>query len=108
MEPWLLQAALAALIAVVGYLLRQKDEEQAKSIALLFKKHDEDSERLNRFELRIAQEHYIKPELDNKFEKLENAFKHGFETLGGKFDNLAGVIVAHVAREDARDENRQK
>lgn len=91
---------------MVGYLLRQKDEEQAKSIALLFKKHDEDSERLNKFELKIAQEHYIKPELDVRFEKLENAFKQGFETLGSKFDKLTEILVTHVAKEDARDDNK--
>lgn len=108
MEPWILQTALLCLIGVVGYLLRQKDVEQAKSIALLFKKHDEDAERLNKFELRIAQDHYIKPELDARFTELRQTIKESFDTLGHKFDKLSEVLVAHIIKEDSRDDNRQK
>ena len=108
MEQWILQALLAALVAVVAYLLRQKDEEQAKSIALLFKKHDEDVEKLKVLELKVATDHYIKPELDAKFDKMETTFRLGFESLGSKFDKLTDILVAHVAKEDARDDPHKR
>jgi type IV secretory pathway VirD2 relaxase len=92
-ENWVIQSIIAILLGIVAYLLRQKDVEQGRSIALLFKKHDEDADRLNKFELRIAQEHYIKPELDARFDKLETAFRHGFETLGNKFDKLSEALI---------------
>jgi hypothetical protein len=98
MEPWLIQTSILCLVGVVGYLLRQKDVEQAKSIALLFKKHDDDVTRLNDFELRIAQNHYIKPELDTKFNKLETTIKESMDSLGSKFDELSGILLKHLLK----------
>lgn len=100
MEPWMLQASILGLLGIVGYFLRQKDAEQARSIALLFKKHDEDVERLNQFELKIAQNHYVKPELDNRFERLETAIKTSMDGLGNKFDELSKLLIAHLIKED--------
>jgi hypothetical protein len=105
MEPWMLQAFIIGLVGVVGYLLRQKDVEQAKSISMLFHKHDEDAERLNRFELRIAQEHYVKPELDSRFEKLETTIKEAMNGLGIKFDELSKLLIAHIIKEDNRKDH---
>lgn len=108
MEPWMLQAFIVGLVGLVGYFLRQKDDEQGKKIDKLFAIHDRDVEKLAALELKIASDHYIKPELDAKFEKMEATFRTGFETLGHKFDKLSDILIAHVAKEDRKDENRQK
>ncbi len=103
MDPWMLQAFILGLVGLVGYFLRQKDAEQGQKIDKLFQIHDKDVEKLAALELKIASDHYIKPELDAKFDKMETTFRVGFETLGGKFDKLTEILVAHVAKEDAKD-----
>ena len=102
MEPWMLQALILGLIGLIGYFLRQKDTEQAKSIAILFHKHDEDALKLQQLELRIANEHYIKPELDSKFDKLDNTIKSMSDSLGHKFDKLSDILIAHLVKEEGK------
>lgn len=95
-------AGILGLIGIIGWFLRQKDEQQAKSIALLFQKHDDDAANLANLRLEIAKEHYLKHELDARFLSLEHTFKTGMSDLGAKFDRLSEVLVNHVTREDAR------
>lgn len=101
-----LELAILGVIAVAWYLLRQKDARQQrdmeamqayteKQLTLLFVKHDEDVKRLADLELRIAQNHYAKTELDNRFEKLELSFREGFREIGGKFDRLSELLLAN-------------
>ncbi len=90
------------LITVVGWLLSNKDAKQAREIEILFKKHDEDAAALAALRIEIAKEHYLKHELDDRFRSLENAFKDGMRDLGNKFDNLTGILVEHVRKEDAK------
>ena len=99
MEPWLIQTGILCLVGIVGYLLRQKDAEQSKSIELLFKLHDKDAERLNQFELRIAQNHYAKPELDAKFNEMKVAIKESMDSLGHKFDELSSILLKHLLKD---------
>ena len=110
-----LLAALGCLFTVLWYLLRQKDDNQERkinenaatskkelldlesqiqtSVALLFKKHDEDEKALNSFELQIARTHYIKDELDVKFNKLELSFKESFKEVQIKLDKVIDILV---------------
>ena len=87
---------------VVWYLLRQKDDQQAEAIALLFKKHDEDYAELQALKLQIASQHYVKGELDDKFDRLESAFRSGFAELGAKFDRLGETLVQHIQHEESK------
>lgn len=82
-----------AIAAVLWYLLRQKDAAQEKKIDLLFTKHDDDAQRLAELELKIAANHYIKPELDAKFDRLERSIREGMHELGGKFDRLSEALI---------------
>ncbi len=91
-------AGVFGMVAVIGWFLRQKDEQQAKAIALLFQKHDEDVDALSDLKERIAREHYVKGELDARFQRLEDAFKTGFHELGAKIDKLADAMMAHLTR----------
>lgn len=101
-DPKVLSALVLALVGVVGYLLRQKDVEQALQIKLLFKKHDDDVERLAALELRIAQDHYRKIDLDPKFDRLERSIRESGAELGIKFDALSAALLRHIEKEDAR------
>lgn len=86
------------VLGIIGWFLRSKDEAQAKQIALLFIKHDQDAEALSELKERIAREHYVKGELDARFQRLEDAFKTGFHELGAKIDKLADAMVAHLSK----------
>jgi uncharacterized protein HemX len=94
--------SISGVGTVLWYLLRQKDEQQAEQIKLLFKKHDEDAEELRKLQLQIAQQHYVKGELDVKFDKLEGAFRDGFSALGAKFDELGRALMQHIQQEESK------
>jgi hypothetical protein len=110
MEPSTILSILGVLIVpVIGYLLNKKDTAQEKEIeelkktsSLLFKKHDDDVAALQALQIQIAKEHYLKHELDSRFQSLEMAFKEGMRDLGHKFDKLTDILVAHVTQEDNR------
>lgn len=105
---------LGSIFSVIGYLLRQKDNEQGKQIqavkeesanrdakqdtqiALLFTKHDADVAALQELRLQIARDHYHKEELDARFTRLEAAFQKGFDDLGKKFDRLSDALLQHM------------
>lgn len=86
------------VLGIIGWFLRSKDEAQAKQIALLFVKHDQDAEALADLKERIAREHYVKGELDARFQRLEDAFKTGFHELGAKIDKLADAMMNHLSK----------
>jgi len=86
------------LIGIVGWLLSNKDAKQSKEIDLLFKKHDDDAAALAALRLEIAKEHYLKHELDTRFQSLESVFRIGMNDLGVKFDKLSGILIDHVTK----------
>ena len=90
------------LLVVLWYLLRQKDVAQQKAIDLLFSKHDEDVGELQNLKFQIAKSHYDKPELDQKFDRLETAIQEGMRDLGSRFDRLSEILVKHVTKEESR------
>ncbi len=98
MPDWLIQGGILGLVSIVMWFLREKDEAQAKQIALLFLKHDQDADALADLKERIAREHYVKGELDTRFKRLEDAFTHGFTELGAKIDKLADAMMAHMLK----------
>lgn len=73
---------------------KQRDDN-----AQLLAKHEVDVRELAELRERIAREHYVKQELDNKFDKLERAFTDGFKDLGVKFDRLSEVISRRPGEE---------
>lgn len=79
-------------------------EFHAKQIALLFVKHDDDVERLRGLEMRVGTEHYNKPEIDAKVERIEATLRQGFgemsadiKAMGARFDELTKQLVALAA-----------
>jgi hypothetical protein len=94
-------AILSGLWAVTWSLLKRKDEQQEKAIlelreqtVMLFKKHDDDSARLDEFKLEIAKYHYTAPQLDTRFDKLDISFQQGMNELGTKLDKLTDTLIS--------------
>lgn len=97
------------IVPVITYLLDKKDTAQEKEIAalqetcrLLFKKHDEDAAALGLLQRQIDKEHYIKPELDARFQSLETTFREGFTGLRTEFKELANILIVHIAKSDSK------
>ncbi len=85
------------VVALLQYLLAQKDAKQAAEIAKLFELHDRDVIELQNLRLHIAGKHYEAQTVDAKFDKLENAFNQGFKNLGDKFDHLSETLLEKLA-----------
>lgn len=103
MTPYL-DIAVSVVVGLIAYLLRQKDLQQQqqilelrsdaeKQVALLWQKHDQDAKDLSDLRLHIASQHYVKTELDSRFDKMELAFQHGFQDIGAKLDKLNDILV---------------
>lgn len=88
---WILGVAIAA----IGALLQNKDSAQAKQIALLFIKHDEDAAALQLLRERIAGNHYERQTIDARFEKFEISLKDGFADLGSKLEKLTETVTQY-------------
>ncbi len=94
----LINLGVTGVAVVLWWLLRQKDAKQEEAIKLLFKKHDDEARRHDDLRLEIARQHYVKPELDSKFDKLEASIKEGMDSLGKKFDRLSEVLISEAHR----------
>ncbi len=87
---------ISLVVAVIGWLLRQKDAQQQESLKVLFTKHDQDAKDLQELRLIVAREYYGKGELDQKLIELKNTFKDGFDMMGKKFDRLSDTLMSHM------------
>ena len=86
-------AVISAFFIVLWYLLQQKDVKQQKDIEMLWQKHDVDAKELENLKLQIASQHYVKTELDSKFDRMEETFRAGFKDLGTKVDSLTSALL---------------
>lgn len=68
--------------------------------AQLWAKHELDVRELVELRERIARDHYVKQELDAKFDKMERAITDGLKDVGVKIDKLAEALM--VRREEDR------
>ena len=68
--------------------------------AQLWAKHELDVRELVQLREQIARDHYVKQELDMKFDKIEKAVTDGLEKIGTKVDKLAEALMAR--REEDR------
>lgn len=97
------EQVMIALLTLMGgamwETLRRQNSAQQSQINLLFKKHDEDAERLEALRLEIATHHYVKGELDTRFDHLDRTFRDGFMDLGKKFDRLSDLLINHIQKE---------
>ena len=87
--------ALTGLFVALWYLLTQKDIKQQKDIDLLWQKHDADAKELENLKLQIASQHYVKSELDSKFDRMDTTMKDGFANLGDQVKDLSRTLLSH-------------
>lgn len=97
------------IVPAFAYLLNKKDaaqeekiKAQGEAIKLLFRKHDDDAAALVLLQRQIDKEHYVKPELDARFQSLESTFREGFASLKSEFRELAQLLMAHVTKDDKK------
>lgn len=102
MDQSIIMWLIGGVFSILFGLLKFQNAQQSKQIDLLFEKHDADVQRLQELELKIAQKHYVKEELDVKFDRLETAFTVGMKSLGDKFDSLSARLIEHMMREEGR------
>ena len=92
-------AVMAGLGTLLWYLLTQKDAKQEEAIKLLWQKHDVDAKELENLKLQIASQHYVKAELDQKFNQMDATMRNGFQILSGKVDELSKTLLTHFQRD---------
>jgi Tfp pilus assembly protein PilO len=104
----IISIAIGIVVSIITWLLNKTDKAQEdklsaqqEAIRLLFKKHDDDVAALQALQLQIAKEHYLKHELDQRFQQLDATFREGFAGLRSEFKELARILIDHVTKEDA-------
>lgn len=85
-------AALTALFVVMWWLIRSKVRQIELLIDTLFKRHDIDVEKLQNFRIEVAGAHYVKPELDAKFDRMEKLFTDSLNSLNTTIRDLGNKI----------------
>lgn len=109
----LLSYIFPPFLVLFWYLLKQKDYLQEKKIEsleakissevkLLQLKHENNIKELAELRVQIADGHYKKNELDEKFIEIKESIRDSFNVLGNKFDKLSDALMHHVTVEDPR------
>lgn len=95
MEMALLGIGITAVISVMGYLLAAKDTKQAADIETLFKLCHSQQAELAAYKLKIAENHYPKHELDQRFQQLNNTIDVGFKGLSQDVKEMTKTMHEH-------------
>ena len=85
------------LLLVVAWLLARKDQKQGDDIAQLYALHHDNEKQLADHRLKIAENHYPKPEVDNRFMQLETTIKDGFRSLSTDFKEMTKALHDHLS-----------
>ncbi len=85
--------ALFLLMSIIGYFLKQKDEQQEKQISARWAKHDEDVKMLAALKERVDRDYYAKTEADTKFQAMREEMRESFHKLEAKMDNLIQAVL---------------
>lgn len=71
----------AVIIGVMGYLLAKKDAAQEAQLEDLYKKHEADASKLQILEVKIAENHYPKAEINQIVENLKKYLDDRFDRI---------------------------
>lgn len=71
----------AIIIGVMGYLLAKKDAAQEAQLEDLYKKHEADASKLQILEVKIAENHYPKTEINQIVENLKKYLDDRFDRI---------------------------
>lgn len=100
---------ISLLFGVIGYLLSLKDKRQGEEIMEmktnykadfenLYRLHHEDEEKLAEYKLVIAQNHYTQPQVDFRFQQLDNTMKDGFKELSVDLKEMTKMLTDHMVK----------
>lgn len=106
METWILATIVGAALSVMGYLLSSKDRKQGEEIVAiktelksdtssLFNMCHKNKDEISAFQLRVAENHYPKHELDKRFEQLNGTISKGFEGLSQDMRDMTKTMNEH-------------
>jgi hypothetical protein len=126
---WVLPTLTGLVIGVIGWLLSNKDKQQAKEIAdnrshhdaalldlklqskndidILHRMHKEDAAKLEELQREVDREHYRKQELDGKFDKLDNSIQDGFRGVRADMKEMMNLVHEHISEENNRIRDKQ-
>lgn len=101
---------VAGVCTVLWFFVRQRWSKQEQDFAeykakqseetrLLWEMHHKDAGKLIDLELHIAKEHYLRGELDQRFNQLDTTFREGFKEMTREFRTLSEVLIKHIAEE---------
>ena len=90
-----LSLCIGAIGTVLWYLLRQKDSAQAEQIKDLFAFCNSLRQEHNDFRVQVSDGHYKKPELDAKFNHLDDTFKQGLRDITARLESMNNIMVEH-------------
>ena len=87
--------------------LRMKMWEEYKAaqkahIDALYELHRTDAAKLTDLEIKLAKEHYDKPEVNSIVADIKDTLQRGFDGMGERFDALARVFTDHITLENKR------
>jgi len=94
---------IGLVFSIIGWLLSNKDAKQAEEIKLLFKKHEDDVTELTNLRIKIAEQHYQKPELDAKFSDINKTLEKGFAGLEASIKEMSKSFLTHVSEHNHKD-----
>lgn len=107
MDPWILSIIISVVFGVIGWLLSDKDRKQGEEIAEMRAKHEKERDELFRlchktkddladFKQKIAENHYPKHELDQRFSQLNETIHKGFNGLSTDIKELVREMNEHL------------
>jgi hypothetical protein len=71
----------AIVVGIMGYLLAKKDAAQEAQLEDLYKKHEADASKLQTLEVKIAENHYPKTEINAIVENLKKYLDDRFDRI---------------------------
>lgn len=95
MEAWLPAFVVGLVFSVIGYLLADKDKKQGEEMEKLYGLYHKLKDDAATFQLKVAENHYPKNELDKRFDQLNHTITVGFSELSREIREMNKTMHDH-------------
>lgn len=95
MEAWLPAFIVGLVFSVIGYLLASKDKKQSEDVEKLYGLCHKLKDDMSTFQLKVAENHYPKNELDKRFDQLTHTITVGFSELSREVREMNKIMHDH-------------